>query len=325
MKRLDWHKKVSAALWVAATMVLCACDDRSRSGDGSEKPVVVASIYPLASLAGQVLGEDVRVETLLPAGATPHGLELTADRLRMLAEADALLVVGRGLDNWALRAAERTGRKIPVLSMAEMVEGESLSPHHDHAHDAHDDHGDHGHGPLNPHVWLDPVRAMAFVEALTEEMSQRFPEHAQAIRERAERLTAELAELDAAYREQLADVDVKQLITFHNAFDLLAERYGLEVVAHLTPIELNPGAEVTPARLLAAVAAVERHGLSVVYAEPQFPLAAVAALQNQTGVAVMRLDPLGAPNRPGYATYQQMMRSNLQTLVQGQRRAQDDE
>ena len=289
---------------------------------------IVASIQPLADLARQVAGDDgrARVSVIVPPGVTPHGFEMSTERTRRLARADVVLVVGLGLDRWAERAAERIAGDARVLSMAQMLGRDDADHHHHHHHHDHDhdhDHGDHDHSGPNPHLWLDPVLARQWVLALGEELAQMSPEHAGHFRDNAAAVADSLDALHAEHEQALAQVPRRQLVSFHNAFDLLAERYGLEVVAHLTPVELSPGGEVVPARLRAAIAAVRHYELEVIYAEPQFPDAAVRALRSETGVRVLRLDPLGNPDREGYETYQAMMRSNLATLVEGQGRIQN--
>jgi ABC-type Zn uptake system ZnuABC Zn-binding protein ZnuA len=149
-------------------------------------------------------------------------------------------------------------------------------------------------------------------------MAEHLPEHREGIVARTGDVIASLRELDETCRQRLRDVPRRQLVTFHNAFDRFARRYGLEVVGHLTPIELAPGGEVTSRRLTDAIALIREHDLPVVYSEPQFPQSRVAPLVEAAGVEVLVLDPLGHPDRAGYETYQAMVRSNLATLVKGQ-------
>ncbi|MEX0886996.1 MAG: metal ABC transporter substrate-binding protein [Phycisphaeraceae bacterium] len=316
-------------LLVAALVVLSACGG-TEPDDGRVR--IMASIYPLADLARQVAGDAAEVDVLVPPGVTPHGFELTSERVGRLARADVVLVVGMEFDSWAERAAARTGGGggAEVLRMAEMVGGgefriensefrigEGEGEGHEHEHE----HG-HGEGTANPHLWLDPVLAERYVMALGEALAERYPDDAAGLRERAAEVAASVREVHEAYEQALGqgaggggDGGGGRLVTFHNAFDRLAERYGLEVVAHLTPVELSPGGEVAPARLRAAIDAVREYELRVIYAEPQFPESVVRALERETGAEVRRLDPLGHPEREGYETYQAMMRSNLKVLI----------
>ncbi|MFA9477086.1 metal ABC transporter substrate-binding protein [Phycisphaerales bacterium AB-hyl4] len=332
--------------------LLLGCGERDEpiadnSGEPAEQTyIIVASIHPLADLASQVTGPGFEVHTLLPAGATPHGFEPTADKIRLLGRADLILTVGLTLDPWADRAAATAGRDTPLLSMAEMLDREAVDAvagelrevqingefgydeheHHDHDHDhdhGHDhDHHDHYHDHDGPdsHLWIDPVLVKQWVRQLRSELVTRFPARSDEIERNAAAVLASLEQLDAEFREQLAAVPKRELVTFHNAFDRLANRYGLEVVAHLTDADLEHGAEIRPGRWRQAVAAVRQYDLKVLYSEPQFPVRELASIRRETGVEVLTLDPLGHPRREGYRTYQETMRTNLETLVDGQSR-----
>ncbi len=131
-------------------------------------------------------------------------------------------------------------------------------------------------------------------------------------------LSEKLVALHEKHKAALSQVPVKEMVTFHNAFDLLAHRYGLKVVAHLTEMDMPTGAEVTPAHLREARDAVRKFKLKTLYAEPAYPDSALHAIAEATGAKVLRLDDLGGPDRAGYRTYFEMMESNLKVIVEGQ-------
>jgi zinc transport system substrate-binding protein len=224
--------------------------------------------------------------------------------MRQLAHADFVVVVGMGLDPWAEKAIEATENNLRrVVRFSDLIAG-GASPK--------------SSPPSNYHLWLDPVLTGNFVQAFSEQLRERYPEHGATIGAAAERLLGDLHRLDREYAEQLAAVPERRLITFHNAFDLIAERYGLEIVVRLTDIELSPGGEVTPERIREALEAIKKYKLKVLYAEPEFPDQVIARLHEETKADVLQLDPQGNPAVEGYRTYQEMMRSNLKTLVKGQ-------
>ncbi len=343
------YTSLLAAMLVLA--LLMGCDSGTHTPVAADKPLVLVSIHPLASLTRELAGDDFEVATLLPTDASPHGFDLRPAQRATAARAKLVVMVGMGLDDWAARSV---GQDVPVLRFAQAVEAPTHNDHDsatdakahadeapvaappvaeahaaddahdDHANEAHDAPGDaphahaHDHSGPNPHLWLDPVLAKRFVVPLAEELTKLKPDLASEIAKRAQAVLKKLEALDVEYRRELTKVPVKELVTFHNAFDLLAERYGLEVVGHLTPVELGPGAEITPRRLQDAIDQVASRKLKVVYAEPQFPRNAIDAIGRATGARVLILDPLGSPNRPGYEDYFVLMRSNLATLVKGQ-------
>lgn len=353
-RRFDHARTPLWALLLAACAATGGCgkdngdapaESEARRTDGL---VVVASIHPVADLAAALLGDRGEVHTLLPAGATPHGFSPTPQAMVRLARADLLLTVGRGLDPWAEALAQRMPDPPTILRFADVAappasdaeahhheaheheardHGDHDHPVHDHGDEDHDHHAGHDHadhaghdhfGP-NPHLWLDPVAVRRYVETLADALAERLPGAARAgLAARRDALLAEVDEVDAAYRAAVEAIPHRRLITFHNAFDPLAERYGLEVVAHLTPIELGAGGEVTPHRLRAAIRAIETHGVPALYVEPQFNDAVARRLAERTGVRVLTLDPLGHPRIAERATWPELMRFNLRTLKRGQ-------
>jgi zinc transport system substrate-binding protein len=162
------------------------------------------------------------------------------------------------------------------------------------------------------------MRTVTFVNKLGETLVPYFPDHTVPLKTRVLLYASNIVNMSQKFEAQAARFPQRNMVTFHNAFDLLAERYKLNVVAHLTEIEVSPGGEVTPQELVEAINAVKTLKLAVVYAEPQFPDHAVDAIREQTGVQVLKLDPLGNPNVEGYRTYMDMMQSNLNTIMQGQ-------
>jgi ABC-type Zn uptake system ZnuABC Zn-binding protein ZnuA len=287
------------AVAVATAVVVAGCDRPGAVNSG--KPVIAASIFPVASLVQQLTGDWAEVVTLLPASASPHGASLNPDQIRAAARAGVVVVVGLGLDPWAEQAA-KSAESPAVLRFADLIDGGAQS----------------STSKANNHLWLDPVLTARFVEELSGRLKERYPGHAAEIEAAAVRLLADLRQLDREYAQQLAAVANKDLITFHNAFDLIAERYRLNILVRLTDIEISPGGEVTPDKIREALEAITKFKIKVLYAETEFPDQVIRRLHDETGVDVLLLDPQGNPAVEGYRTYQEMMRTNLKTLVKGQ-------
>jgi zinc transport system substrate-binding protein len=297
-----------------AALTWTACHGPPAAGEG--KPVIAVSIFPVASVVQQLTAPWADVVTLLPPGMSPHHADFTADQMRQLNRADILVCVGLELDPWAEKAAQAVdSKRLVVLRFSELIGRPDRAD--TAAQEGLDDRA-YSDRPPNNHLWLDPILTIQFVEALRDQLKSAYPQHADAIQSAAAALLKDLKDLDREYREQLAALPERRLITFHNAFDLIAERYHLEIVLRLTEIELTPGGEVTPDKYRAAIEAVKKYQLKVLYAEPEFPDQVVQALRRETGVELLQLDPQGNPAVDGYRTYQEMMRSNLKTLLKGQ-------
>lgn len=297
---------------IAVGAGLAGCD---RGAKPSGKPIIVATTYPLASIVEQIVGDAADVRCIIPPGVSPHGFEPTSEDAEAIAQAKAVVLVGGGFDEWVLGKSPKRGKDGPVIiAMAEPAEHD----HHDHGHGHGHDHGHehHHHEGANPHIWLDPVRMAEFAHHLSHDLMPVFSETvADEIHNRAHELEEEIETIDAEYRKALAPIADKKIITFHDAFDVMAARYKIEVAATLMPPELT--GTLTRARIEQAIEAVRKHRLGVIYTEPQFPAEAGDVLRREAGVKVLTLDPLGDPAVPQRATYQKMMRYNLETLVKG--------
>jgi zinc transport system substrate-binding protein len=289
----------ACAVCVAVLLLGCVRETGSKPDN---RPVIVATIFPLQSIVAQLTGDWANVELLMPPGSSPHDFEPQPAQMEPLSKADLMIAVGLNLDGWADRAAQQVARKdLRVIRMAGSTPAEvtrSLA--------------------RNPHLWMDPSFTREFVGKLGTTLIGQYPAHRGDIEARTQTLQQELQTMDATFRQQLAAVPVKEFVAYHNAYDPLAMRYGLRAVAHLTQIELAPGGDVAPQDLVAALDAIRLYHLRVIYAEPQFPARATDALREEAGVQVLTLDDLGGPSVPGYDSYQAMLQSDVKVLVEGQ-------
>jgi zinc transport system substrate-binding protein len=114
----------------------------------------------------------------------------------------------------------------------------------------------------------------------------------------------------------LADCAVDTLVTSHDAFGYLADRYGLEVVGISG---LSPSAEPDPAQLAEITALVQERGVSTVYTETLVDPAVAETVAEEAGVQTAVLDPLeGLTDESAGSDYLEVMRANLATLQEGQ-------
>jgi zinc transport system substrate-binding protein len=300
---------------VAASLVLAGCKPKATT---DSRPLVIASFYPLYDFARQLCGTNIQVVCLVPPGADPHGVEATPTMVKQVARADAVVLLGLGMDVWLDRIAENASkaRRIVVTEgMATRPMGAATLAEFaaDHAHDHHSHaHDHHGAEDIDPHVWLDPVRAGQIVERLADELQAVYPAHAAVIAANAERLKSELQQLDADFAAATVGLTRRDIVTFHGAFGYLFDPYGLKTVG---VVELYPGDQPSAAYLRALVDLMNSTGLKTIFAEPQLPDAPARIIAREIGGKIERLDPCETllPDAPE-ATYVERQRKNLETL-----------
>ena len=253
------------------------------SGHASGKKRVVAAFYPLAFAAQTIGGNKVEVVNLTPAGAEPHDLEVTPSAVRELRRADLVLLLGHGFQP-QLEKAAGTGTNVVLL-----LDTPSLRRYQN---------GD-------PHVWLDPVRYSLIVKRIGQAL------HAST---RAQRLVLRLRELDGEYRRGLAHCVRREIVTSHEAFAYLAERYGLRQIA-ITG--LSPEAEPSPQTLQHVVDLVRKTHATTVFFETLVSPRIAETVARETGAKTAVLNPIEGL-KPSEANrgenYFTVMRSNLAHL-----------
>lgn len=199
---------------------------------------------------------------------------------------------------------------------AEDSHAENIHAENIHAEDQH--HG-HQHGAVNPHVWLDPLRAVQQVETIRDGLAKADPGCAEGYRRNASAYIAQLKQLHTQISAQLKPYRGQTFVAFHDFAPYFAERYGLQAVYLVDVPELNP----SPADLQRVVAEVKRSRLQALLSEPQEGKRSFNALAADLGVKVVEFDPLetgsdAASRDP--ATYFKVMRANVAELRQAFKR-----
>jgi zinc transport system substrate-binding protein len=267
---------------LAALTLLAGCAGGESDGDGID---VAAAFYPLAEVAERVGGDHVAVTNLTPPGAEPHDLELSSDDLEVIEDAEVIVYVGGGFQPAVEDVARRVDVEVDVLG-----------------------------SERDPHVWLDPRRIIGIVERVRDVLTDLDDPAADEIRANADAYVAELEELDADYEAGLASCERRTIVTAHEAFGHLADRYGLTERA-LTG--LAPEAEPDPARLADLADEVRAEGVTTVFHETLLPPDVAETLAREAGVDTAVLDPiegLSDAQLEAGATYESVMRANLEAL-----------
>ncbi len=262
------------------------------------KPLIVASIYPLAEIAKEIGGEAVEVRLLLPPGADPHAWEPTPQDILSLKKAALLFAVGGGLEPWLDDL--RKGLKIRHLFLIFPLKT-SYS----------------GHGP-DPHVWLDFPRDAEISWALAQKMAQIIPDKAHLFLTKGKKLQEKFLKLHHLFQEALATCRYRTVVLAgHDAFGAWEKNYG---VRFFTLAGQSPEAEPTPKTLQRLVELVKQKGLKAVYYDEPSARRFAEIIAEETGAKVYYLTPAASPTREELAaglSFWNFMFRNLKYLSLG--------
>jgi zinc transport system substrate-binding protein len=255
-------------------------DGGGRSGHAEQ---MVAAFYPLAFAAQQLAPPGTQIVNLTPPGGEPHDLELSPKSVAKLHSADLVILLGHGFQPEVEAAAGHGDRILRLLDTPRL----NRFPDND------------------PHVWLDPIRYTLLVRRIAAALHRP-----QAAAPLVDRLHA----LDREYRQGLRRCARREIVTSHEAFAYLGQRYGLRQIA-ITG--LSPEAEPTPKRLQSVLEAVRKTRAKTVFFETLVSPRLAHTVARETGAHTAVLDPIEgltpAEAKRG-ADYFSVMRSNLASL-----------
>lgn len=297
----------------ALTLALALLGAVSEANAGT--PRVVASIAPLHALISDVMSGLGSPALLIPANQSPHGYALRPSDMLALSEADLIVWIGPGLDG-AVGRAVRSLKPDAVAIEALRLDGLTLHEatfDHNHGQDEGTMDGEPSeHGVVDPHLWLDPLNAIALVDVFAATLAEIDRDHAAQYEENALALKERLRALDVRLRARLAPVAKQRYVVFHSAYQYLERRYGLEGGVALT---IDPEQPPGPRQVEEIRRLVRAGEVACVFAEPQFPRALAEVLVEDSGARIAVLDPLGTGLKPGPGAYVALMENLVESLI----------
>ncbi|MFB9532358.1 metal ABC transporter substrate-binding protein [Nonomuraea roseola] len=272
-------------------------------GAAGDKPTVVAAFYPLQWLTEQIAGQDVTVQTLTAPGVEPHDLELTPQQVAGVGGATMTVYI-KGLQPAVDEAVEQNAadkgfdaaaavQTLPATAEEEAEGGEAA-----HEHEV----------SYDPHLWLDPSRFAGVATKLSERLAEADPAHAQDYKERTAKTVAALGALDQEFTKGLATCSTRSIVTAHEAFGYLANRYKLKQVG----ISIDPEAEPSPARIAEVAKVAKAEKVTTIFTEALVSTKVAEVLATEVGAKTAVLDPM--ESQPSGGDYLSAMRGNLTTL-----------
>nr|WP_261133976.1 ZinT/AdcA family metal-binding protein [Bacillus sp. Marseille-Q3570] len=248
------------------TLAACGGESTSSSEKGKEKLKVYTTVYPLQYFAEQIAGDEASVESILPPGSDPHTYEPTTKKMRELADSDAFIYNGAGLESYAEKISESIQSE--DVEILEALKGIDLEEHvHNHEGEEsseEDEHAGHDHGDQDPHVWLDPVLSIQLAEQVRNLFVELKPEQEEVFNKNFEELKGKLEKLDQEFHTELESLPGNKIIVSHAAYGYWEKTYGIEQIA---VSGLSPTNEPTQKEIKKIIDTAEKHGLKHVFFE----------------------------------------------------------
>src|SRR5664279_3219433 len=185
--------------WALLALVLLAGCSHAPAQQDSSGATVVATTSTLASLAIGVVGDPSRVRSLVPVGASPENYQPAPQDIEAIHSATVLVENGANLEGWL--QSDLDNAKNEKLAVVVCSDGLPVREG-------------------NPHLWMDPELARAYVRKIRDALVKADAPNAAAYTRNAAAYDAQLVALEARTRKKIATIPAAQrtMIIFHNAF-----------------------------------------------------------------------------------------------------------
>jgi zinc/manganese transport system substrate-binding protein len=282
--------------------------------EAASKLQVVATISDLKALAEAVGGDSVEVAVLARGNQNPHDLEVRPSLMVKLRHADALIINGLELDDWANVAVQGSNnpriipggiglidasRGIPVLEVPGRVDRSM---------------GD-VHPAGNPHYTLDPGMAPIVTQNIVDGLSRVAPEQRAAFERNRREFLTKLETAMARWAKSFEPVRGAKVVVYHADWVYFFTRFGLRQAG---TIEERPGIPASPGHLARLLHQMKEEQVKAVVVEPWSDRELGARVAKEAGANLALLNSkLGTVSGPD--AYLVTTEANVNALVQGLR------
>jgi ABC-type Zn uptake system ZnuABC Zn-binding protein ZnuA len=279
--------------------------DDGGSGDLTN---VVATTTILGDVVGEVGGELINLKVLLPQGVDPHAYQVTPRDVAALADADLIFINGLGLESFLEPVLDNIGEESKLINVSEGIEVIGASGSSGVAENAVE---------ADPHVWFDPLRVLTWVDNIENALAKESPENNDGFHSKADMYRDELRKLDAWVADQIEQIPVRRrlIITDHDSFGYLVDRYGLELIGTVIP-GYSTQAQPSAKELGALLEIIGQRGVAAVFVSDSANSTLAEQIARDSGIQLIPLSTGSLSAATGEAaTYLEFMRVNIEKIT----------
>ena len=270
-------------------LLLLAALSAASTASAQAKLNVITTTEDLASIAREVGGDRMIVESIARGYQDPHFVEAKPSFILKLQKADLLIAVGRELElGWLPPLIQQSRNARIQAGAAGYLDASQRAiildiPTGQITRAMGDVH------PLgNPHYWLDPENGKRIAQAIAERLSQLRPNDRPFFTMRLNDFVSRLEAGEQRWLAMMAPYKGTKVVTYHNSFPNFAQRFGLNVVGYVEP---RPGIPPSPQHTLNLINEMKQQGIKLVLVEPYFDLKTPNSIGRQTGAQVVVMPP----------------------------------
>ena len=283
------------AVILLASLGLTGLYADSNATEDKDKFNIVTSFYPIYIACMNITdgADNVELTNLSePKTGCLHDFQMTPQDMILLSKADAFVINGGGIESFIADVAD----SYPDVEIIESTADVDLI--------------EESNEDVNAHAWMSLADYRIMVNTIAQQLAGLDEVNSEIYLSNARAYDSKLADLQVQQEGLKSQLSGKNIIIFHEAYEYVAEDYGMNVVCCL---DLDEERAVSAGEISQVISAVETENAGTILAEELYGHKAPATVSSEISVSVIYLDPL---NKGDYDknSYIDEMSANIQLL-----------
>lgn len=236
-------------------------------------PLVLVSVGTYQDIVQQLAGDEIRVQSVVPIGASFHTYEPSPGHVMTMSTAKLWFTIGQSFETKMLNAFSSAGASVTAVDLRT-----GLALLHDHGgHDCAEE--------TDSHIWTSPRMMKTQLVTIRKALEAAFPEKTQGIEERYNALEQQIDRLITTADEQLSGHQGKIIVIAHGAYGYLCHEYGIVQRALETG-----GKEATAKAVQNLLQEAKTRNVRTVFSLEQFSKRGISRIAEELHAQIVELD-----------------------------------
>jgi zinc transport system substrate-binding protein len=267
-------------------ILVCSLPSCSPSRETSTDKTISVSILPQKYFVEAIAGDKVKVNVMIPPGASHSSYEPTARQMNSLVGSQAYLKIGY-LDfelAWLPRfIGVNTEMKVFDLSEGiELIKGSC-----NHLNETAEAIASEDEAGIDPHIWMSPRNVKTIAHNILNSLISLYPEDSAFFRSNYKSFLLQVENVDSMYVQNSVRLKGLSFIIYHPALAYLARDYGMEQIA----LEFD-GKEPPPAHIKAIIDLAREKNIHTIFVQKQLSIDNSRSLASEIDAVIIPVDPL---------------------------------
>lgn len=209
-----WGVKISLLALIISFFVHCQTNKSN-----NEEKLILTTTGMLGDAAHQLIGEHVKIESLMGVGVDPHLYKATQQDIKKLQKADLIIYNGLHLEGKLQDILKKFSKVKSVYCFTDSIDSNLFLVEEQNK-------------IIDPHIWFDMEIWKEGLTHLAQELQRKFPQFKMEIEANLIRYIAEIDSKTDSLVALVSTIPKEQriLITSHDAFRYFGRTFGIKVL-----------------------------------------------------------------------------------------------